>query len=238
MPTSHAPLRLYELVLANGRSASPFVWRVRYALAHKGLACESVPLGLTDLPRVCGGRFKTVPIIEHGDTALCESWDIVEYLDRVFPEKALFSGIAENAAIRLLDSWLSVEVLRRMFAVYVLDVHNAARPEDQQYFRASREGRLSGCTLEAFTADRAARLPALREALQPLRLHLARFPYLGGAAPGYADYIALGAFQWVASVSTLPMLARDDEVIRAWLERGFDLYGGLGRAPPLQPLFE
>jgi hypothetical protein len=26
-------IRLHELVLENGRSASPFVWRVRYALA-------------------------------------------------------------------------------------------------------------------------------------------------------------------------------------------------------------
>ena len=31
-------VRLYELVLENGRSASPFVWRIRYALAHKGLS--------------------------------------------------------------------------------------------------------------------------------------------------------------------------------------------------------
>ena len=59
-----------------------------------------------------------------------------------------------------------------------------------------------------------------------------------GSAPNYADYIALGAFQWVASVSTLPLLARSDEVLRAWLDRGFDLYGGLGRDPRSQPLFE
>ena len=36
-----AKIRLYELVLENGRSASPYVWRIRYALAHKGLPCET-----------------------------------------------------------------------------------------------------------------------------------------------------------------------------------------------------
>ena len=35
-----AKVRLYELVLENGRSASPYVWRIRYALAHKGVPFE------------------------------------------------------------------------------------------------------------------------------------------------------------------------------------------------------
>ncbi|MGB3809517.1 MAG: glutathione S-transferase family protein, partial [Parvibaculum sp.] len=30
-------IRLYELVTADGRAISPFVWRIKYALAHKGL---------------------------------------------------------------------------------------------------------------------------------------------------------------------------------------------------------
>jgi glutathione S-transferase len=86
-------VRLYEVVLGDGRSASPFVWRIRYALAHKGIAFETVKLGFTEIPGVFGGRFKTVPILEHGDTVLAESWDIAEYLDRTFPDHPpLFEG--------------------------------------------------------------------------------------------------------------------------------------------------
>jgi glutathione S-transferase len=231
-------IRLYDLVLDNGVSASPFVWRIRYALAHKGIPCEPVAVGFTDIPKLFGGRFKTVPIIEHGETVMAESWDIAEYLDRVFPAApALFEGPAELAMVRLTDAWFSSEILRKMFGVYVLDVHNAARPEDRAYFRHTREQRLKGATLEDFTADRAARLPALRDALMPLRAYLVRFPFLGGSKPNYADYIALGAFRWVSSVSTLPMLAHND-TLRAWVDRGFDLYGGLGRDARMQPLFE
>jgi glutathione S-transferase len=200
-------VRLYELVLENGRSASPFVWRIRYALAHKGVPCETVPVGFTEVSRIMGGRFKTVPVIEHGDTAMAESWDIAEYLDRTFPSAPAF------------------------------DVHNAARPEDRAYFRRSREEYLKGVTLEEFTADRVSRLPMLRDALAPLRAHLSRYDFLGGSAPNYADYVALGAFHWVASVSTLPLLANND-TLRPWIERGFDLYGGLGRDPRMKPLFE
>jgi glutathione S-transferase len=69
-------------------------------------------------------------------------------------------------------------------------------------------------------------------------LQLARGPFLGGATPNYADYIAFGLFQWVASVSTLPLLAKDDQQLLSWLDRMAGLYGGLGRDPRMKPLFE
>jgi glutathione S-transferase len=238
LTTAEDKIRLYELVLDNGCPVSPYVWRIRYALAHKGLSCETVPLGFTEISRSFTGRFKTVPVLEHGDSMLAESWDIAEHLDRAFPGRpALFSGPAEQAMVRLTDAWLSADILRKMFFVYVLDIHNAARPEDRAYFRRTREEWLKGKTLEEATADRASRLPALRDALTPLRAHLSRFPYLGGGVPNYADYIALGLFLWVASVSTLPMLAHDD-TLRSWVNRGFELYGGLGRDPRMHALFE
>ena len=238
LTSAAAKTRLYELVLDNGRSPSPYVWRIRYALAHKGIPCETIPIGFTEIPATFGGRFKTLPVIEHGDTLMAESWDIAEYLDRAFPDRpALFSGPAELALVRLTDEWLSSEVMRKIFGIYVLDIHDAVRPEDRAYFRRTRELRLKGMPLEDYTADRATRLPALRDALNPLRAHLSRFAFLGGAAPNYADYIALSNFLWVASVSTLPMLAHDD-TLRVWLDRGFDLYGGLGRDPRMKTLFE
>lgn len=230
--------RLYELVRDNGCSLSPYVWRIRYALAHKGLHAEKVPVGFTEISTLFGGRFKTVPIIEYGDAVLSESWDIAEYLDRTFPDRpALFAGPAERAMVRLTDEWFSAEIVRKMFFVYVKDIHDAARPGDRAYFRQSRERYLKGATLEEFTVDRASRLPALRSAMAPLRAQLARFPFLGGSAPNYADYIVLGAFLWVASVNTLPPLAHDD-TLRDWIDRGFDLYGGIGRDPRMKPLFE
>ena len=127
MTASGKKVRLYELALENGRSASPFVWRIRYALAHKGIAFETVYLGFTEIPTVFGGKFKTVPILEHGDTVLAESWDIAEYLDRAFPERPLFASPGELAAIRLTDGWFMNEVMRKMFRVYVKERDDALR---------------------------------------------------------------------------------------------------------------
>ena len=237
MAQAQNSIRLYELVLENGRSMSPYVWRIRYALAHKGLSYESVPLGFTEIPGAFGGRFKTLPVIEHPGGMMAESWDIADSLDRDFPgSPPLFSSAAEHAMVRFFDAWFAPEVVRKMFGIYALDVHDAARPQDRSYFRQSREQRVKS-SLEEFTAGRSQKLCALRAALAPMRAHLEREAYLGGTAPNFADYIALGAFLWVASVSTMPLLARDDS-LRAWMERGFDLYGGLGRDPRMHALFE
>lgn len=232
--------RLYELVLANGVSASPFVWRVRYALAHKGLPFESVQIGFTDIPKVFGGRYKTVPVLADGDEMIVDSWNIVDYLERTYPDRpALFSGPAEYAMVRLFDVCFATDVIRKFFNLYALDIHDAARPEDRMYFRESRERRfLKGTPLETYVAGRETRLPAVREALSPLRLQLSRNPFLGGTTANYADYIAFGLFQWVASVNTLPLLANDDQPLRLWLDRVADLYDGLGRDPRMKPLFE
>jgi glutathione S-transferase len=197
-----------------------------------------VYLGFTEIPTVFGGKFKTVPILEHADTALNESWDIAEYLDRAFPKHPLlFNTPAEHSLVRFMDTWFMNEVLRKMFRVYVKDVHDAARPQDRAYFRESREKNMKGKTLESFTADRATYLPAIRASLTPLRTHLQKSPFLGGSAPNFADYIALGGFYWAASAGTLPLLERDDS-LRDWLVRGFNLYGGIARDPGIQPLFE
>ena len=236
-PMSDAKLRLYELVLDNGRSPSPYVWRIRYALGRKGLPFESVPLGYMEMHGMFEGRFKTVPVLSHGETMLNESWDIAQYLDRAFPDlPAIFSGPAEYAAVRLNDEWFTAVIMRKLSKIYTLDIYDSVRAADRAYYRQSREARF-GATLEEFTAGREALLPVMREALAPLRAQLSRSPFLGGDAPTYVDYVALGAFQWVASVSTLPLLAHD-VTLRAWLDRGFDLYGGIGRDPRMKPLFE
>lgn len=227
-------IRLHELVTDDNRALSPFVWRIKYALAHKGLAYETAPVGFLDIPKLCGGKFRTVPIIEDGDVSVCDSWAIVDYLDKTYPERPLFSSPQERAMVKFFDGWFGLEVMNRMFGICVLDIHNHARAEDRPYFRESREKRLGGKTLEEFVDGREQRLPELRHALRPMRAALATAPFLGGEQPNYADYIALGGFLWAGAICTLPMLEKSDP-LNDWIKRGFDLYGGIGHVP-LYPL--
>lgn len=229
-------IHLYELVSANGRALSPFVWRIRYALAHKKLDVKTTPVGFTQIPTICSGKFKTVPIIEDGEATICDSWAIAEYLDKSYPDlPLLFSSPEERAMVRFFDSWFGLEIMNRIFSINVLDIHNHTRPEDQAYFRESREARLGGKTLEQFTEGREAKIPELQHALRPMRAALCTKPFLGGDRPNYADYIALGGFLWAGAVCTIPLLKSDDMLID-WLKRGFDLYEGIG-AVEKYPLF-
>jgi glutathione S-transferase len=95
---------------------------------------------------------------------------------------------------------------------------------------------LGGRKLEDVVAGREERLPLVPPQLEPLRQALKTTPWLGGQQPNYADYRVLAVFLWAASVATIPPLHADDP-LRDYLDRSFDLYGGLGRHPGLHTLF-
>ena len=124
------------------------------------------------------------------------------------------------------DTVLSAGVAR----LIVSDIVALLGPKEAAYFTESREKRF-GMPLAQVTAGREARLPEFRASLGPLRRTLTQQPFLGGAAPDYADYIVFGSFMWARIVSPLALLAPDD-VVFAWRERLLDLHGGLARAVP------
>jgi glutathione S-transferase len=100
-------------------------------------------------------------------------------------------------------------------------------PSDQATFRATRESRF-GAKLEDLHAKHAQKLPAVRTALTPLRITLARQPFLGGNEPSYADYAVFGCFQWARCVGAPDLLAPDDP-LNTWREEMLDLFDGLAR---------
>jgi glutathione S-transferase len=231
------PIQLYELTTRDDRRPSPYCWRTKYALAHKGLAFTAVPLGFTELPTRFQGAHKTVPIIDDGGTVVGDSWAIADYLDATYPDRPrLFGSATERALCRFVEASFLGGPARIIMSVVIGDIFDRARDEDRAYFRASREQRL-GCTIEEAVATRHTRLEALRAGLEPIRLALAANggPFLCGAAPTYADYVAAGGLLWPASVTTLPLL-RSDDPLMPWLARIQDLYDGLGHKSAMSAL--
>jgi glutathione S-transferase len=224
-------ITLYDLAGAEAdRRFSPFCWRTRMALAHKGLEVETVPWRFTEkdrLPQPNGGR---VPVIVDGGDVVHDSSEIAEYLENRYPDRPLFGGENGRALTRFVQNWTETVLQPGLIGFVVLDIHRHIGPEDQAYFRQSREERF-GRTLEDVVEDRDARLPAFRESLAPLRRTVERQKYLAGAAPGYADYIAFGASQWARAISDYELLAADDPVA-AWRGCLLDLFGGVARKSP------
>jgi len=116
----------------------------------------------------------------------------------------------------------------------VVDIHNNLRPEDQSYFRESRE-KLLGESLEEVVANRQDRLHRLQKLLTPLRSTLSKQDYLSGETPGFSDYIVFGAFQWARCISDFSLLNSDDIVYR-WREIMLNLHEGLALSTVAYPV--
>ena len=231
-------ITLYDLQLASGCTISPFVWRTKYALAHKGFDIDIVPGGFTGILERTGGRSERVPVIVDDGEWVLDSWVIAEYLDEKYPDRPmLFEGPGMKVLTKFIDGWLWRTAIGPWFRCYILDYHDLSLPQDQEYVRWSREQWfLGGQKLEAVQAGREDRLPLVPPQLEPLRQLLRDTRWLGGETPNYADFSALATFLWTASVARTPPLTEDDP-LRDWLDRGFDLYGGLGRHPGMHSLF-
>ena len=220
---------LYDLVFQDDRRPSPFCWRVKYALRHKGLDWREEPVGFTDKDRIAFAGSQTVPVLEDGATAVKDSWAIARHLDATRPDKPLFPGEAGPSYARFVSNWVDTSVHGALFPLVVGDLYDRVRPVDQPYFRESRGKRLGTTDFAAFQAQgREKGVAAFRAVLEPARRLLREQRFLSGAAPAYPDYALVGAFLWARIASPLELLA-DDDPVRAWRETMLDLYGGLGR---------
>ncbi len=227
-------LKLYDLAGADDNLRfSPYCWRVKLALAHKGLAVETIPWRFTEKDRIAASGQERVPVLVDGDKWIVDSWNIAGYLEDAYPDRpSLFGSGTARALSRFYVGWADLVVQPAMARLIVRDITDHLHPKDRDYFRKSREERF-GKTLEAVVADRDKNLPAFRALLAPLRAVLKNQPFLGGASPLQADYIVFGGFQWARAISAFELLEKDD-VIYSWRERILDLYGGLARKAPAE----
>lgn len=222
-------IRLYDLVGSDAsRPFSPHCWKVAQALAHKGLAYESVPTPFTAVTGVEDGFAKTVPVIRDGDALVADSFDIALYLEKTYPDRpTLFGGPGGEASARFVERWSQMVVHPFLGATALLDIHDSLDPVDQEHFRRTREARF-GKSIEDVVLHAASGLEAWRKSLEPLRSMLTYQPFIGGKSPLFHDYIVAGAFQWVRIVSPMEVLEPSDPVA-AWFERCLDANDSLMR---------
>ena len=225
-------ITLYDLAGAEAdRRFSPFCWRTKMALAHKGLAVEAVPWRFIEKDRLPTPNQGRVPVIRDGERVVHDSTAIADYLEERYPDRpSLFGGEIGRALARFVQNWTETVVHIGLIRLVLLDIHRHLDPENQAYFRQDREKRF-GTRLEDVVGDREARLPAFRASLDPLRRTVERQEFISGKSPAYADYIVFGAFQWARAISDFELLAADDPVA-AWRGRMLDLFDGFARRHP------
>src|SRR5262245_53563431 len=112
-------ITMYERVGLDARRPSPFSWRIRYALTHKGLDVDYQPTRFADvglIRKLSNQHF--VPIIVDGSTVVHDSWRIAVYLEETFPgTPTLFGDRAARSVTRFVNHWsdtVLAPVVRRL----------------------------------------------------------------------------------------------------------------------------
>lgn len=205
---------------------SPYCWRIRFALAHKGLPVETVPWRFTETDKLAFSGQGKVPVIRDGDRVVSDSWAIAEYLEDRYDGPALFGGALGKAHARFVNAWADSVLTGGIGRLIVRDILDIIDPAHRDYFRTSREQRF-GRRLEDVQVGREEGVAEFRNSLQAVRLVLRSQPWLGGTAPSYADFIVAGTLMWPRCASRFAVLA-DDDPIEAWFQRVRGLFGGLG----------
>jgi glutathione S-transferase len=225
-------LKMYDLAAADPRLRfSPYCWRTRMALAHKGLAVETLPWRFTEKDVIAFSGQGRVPVLIDGETVVSDSWEIADYLEKTYPDRpALFGSDDARGTALFVKRWTEGQLHPALVRLIIADIAKILDPKDVDYFRESREKAL-GARLEDHVAAKAENLKRLGDLMAPLRFTVKDMPFLGGERPAYADYIVFGALQWARCASPQNLL-EDDDPVAAWFGRLLDLYGGLGARAP------
>ena len=214
-------IKLYDLVGADeNRRFSPYCWRIRMALAHKGLDVECLPWHFTEKDKIKFSGQEKVPVLIDGSNTISDSWEISKYLEKAYPECPSLK--LDNGEVLFIKFWTETVLHPEILQLLVLDIYNNLSTQDQSYFRDSREKRF-GKTLEQVAENRQERLPRIRKLLTPLRSTLSKQEYLSGETPGFSDYIVFGAFQWARCMSGFLILNADD-IIYKWRDKMLNMH--------------
>ncbi len=220
-------IKMYDLAGAEvERRFSPFCWQIRMAVAHKGLELETIPWYLTDKATIAFSGQGRVPVIVDGNTTVVDSWKIVNYLESAYPNHpSLFGSDEARGEAMFIKKWCENTLAPKILPLVVLNVFQHLHPQDQAYFRKTREPRL-GMTIEEFSAQPDSKLPQLHSILTPLQETLKQQSFLAGEKPNFSDYMVFSFFQWARCVSPYKLLQPEHPVF-AWRERMLALYDGL-----------
>ncbi|PRY66768.1 glutathione S-transferase [Vreelandella songnenensis] len=226
---------LYDLCGRDERLRfSPYCWRVRMALAHKGLDFDTVAWRFEDKQALAFADYDKVPVLCDNDQVITDSFDILRYLDNAYPNApVLGEGMSFQRAL-FFKYFVERSVTPALFRLVAMDLLAAIHPDDRAYFRKTREARFGARLEEVHAPDEARR--QLATLLAPVRDLLEASPFLDGDAPAGADYLLFGSLMWVHTVS-LETLGEANASVEAWFQRMLTVHGGVaGQAITIRDL--
>ncbi|MBP5978742.1 MAG: glutathione S-transferase family protein [Halomonas sp.] len=226
---------LYDLCGRDERLRfSPYCWRVRMALAHKGLEFDTIAWRFEDKEALAFADYDKVPVLCDNEQVITDSFEIMRYLDKTYPESpVLGEGVSYQRAL-FFKYFVERSVTPGLFRIVALDLLAAIHPDDHDYFRKTREARFGMSLEEVHNLEQGRQ--QLTQVLAPVRDQLRGSPFIDGDAPGGADYLLFGSMMWAHTVS-LEALAEPNDPVDEWFNRMLKIHGGVaGKAFTIRDL--
>ena len=199
-------ITLYELVGRDDLRFSPYCWRTRFALAHKGLEFDyRPPSALPDKQPIAFSGQERVPVLRDegpdGERIRGRSPAISM---KPIPTSRRSSRAPRSARWRDSSIPGPISRLTRASSCWWSGTSTTISTNATANISWRPREKRFGTTLDALHEARDERLPAARAALAPVRAVLDDQPYIAGDEPGYADYILMGTCQWNPHRQPLP----------------------------------
>ena len=82
-------LKLYDLSGKNDLRFSPPCWIVKICLIHRQINFETEPVKFSEKSKIEFSNQQLVPILKHQNGFVCDSWNIINWLDKNYNDKKL-----------------------------------------------------------------------------------------------------------------------------------------------------
>src|ERR1700709_2059274 len=101
---------------------SPYCWRTRFALAHKGLPVETLPWRFTEREAIAFSGQGKGPVIQDEGAVVAARWAIAGYLEDQVPSPTLFGGTMGRAHALFVNAWADAVLVGGLARLIVRDV--------------------------------------------------------------------------------------------------------------------
>ncbi|WP_447555378.1 glutathione S-transferase N-terminal domain-containing protein [Vreelandella sp. EE22] len=203
---------------------SPYCWRVHMALAHKGLAFRTEPWRFQEKDKIAFAHHDKVPVLVDGETVVTDSFEIMRYLDKTYPEAPVLGEGAGYQRALFFKLFVERSVAPALFRIVAMDLFAAIHPDDRDYFRQTREANFKMRLEEVHNPEEGRK--QLDKVLAPVEALLDTSPFIDGQTPAGADYLLFGSMMWAHVVSQEALFEKGAPVA-IWFEKMLKVHEGI-----------
>ena len=206
-------LKLYDLSGKNDLRFSPPCWIVKICLIHRQINFETEPVKFSEKNKIEFSNQQLVPILKHQNGFVCDSWNIINWLDKNYNDKNIFLNLSSKNFSNFLYLWTSRQLLPILFKIIAHEIPNVLEGDDIDYYIKTREERING-SITKFVPFISSFIEEFRKSIDPVRKIITNNGYISGKKPGIEDCIFFGNLKWVDVCSPCNLLDNEDPVYK------------------------